>query len=290
MPTLPAIGYPPGLTRSTRSAKLLLIWDVLMKVRTHNKLTTALLLTILTLVAVQPASAGSLGGRLTRSDDMNAVRFAGQVWTIHDLIDRRDQSPQQFDRVMPRLGKALRLGVDGLDAKRALNSVRFDYYHPIISYLLDDSQADGTTNGLGTLGQPDISPDPTPVSPGQADPVPLLPGQNMPGQPNPGQGGESPAPLPTTPPPPSIVPEPSDGSTPSGPDSPGTPGGELEPPGPGPSNPPPDGPPNGPNSGPIGGAVVPEPPGLVQASIGIAMISGLMFWRRRHGLRPATIA
>jgi hypothetical protein len=235
------------------------------------------------------AEANSIQSRLTRKDDMNAVRHLGQAWTIHDLFEHRAKAPGRFDSNNQRLGSALRLGLDGLEARRELNPSRFDFYHPFLGYLLADSG--GNPSGLGNLGVPDEMP-PIVGTDGSID---------MP----PSDGGPSPQ-QPTSPEPPMLLQEP---SPPNGPapiangDLPPTvPGLDLPPAPNGPEGPrvhtPGDGPTGGPlpgdGPGDLGGQapqgptqVIPEPPGMVQLSVGLLGLVGLLAWR---GSRRGRIA
>ncbi|RUL87321.1 PEP-CTERM sorting domain-containing protein [Tautonia sociabilis] len=225
----------------------------------------------------RPASAESLGSRFTREDGMNAVRFAGQSWTLPELIDRRAQNPMRFDRSHGRLGSALRLGIDGLQARRALNPRRFDSYHPVLAYLLDDflpdAPIDGTSSsaggsaggsgnllpGGGSLSSPVDEPA-TPLPAGGSGPLaPTGPGAQTPSLPSDDSGelgtlpGED-AGSSTIPPPPG------NGGAAGGSGS-GSNGGNH------------GGTPVGSDGDPSGSAV-PEPPGLILLGIGLAGLLG----------------
>jgi hypothetical protein len=228
-----------------------------MKIRTvfHRVLPAALLALGGAAMAVSPASAESIRGVFTREDGMNAVRYRGESWTIHELIERRELAPGRFDLHHQRLGHGLRMGIDGLQERRALNPRRFDYYHPFLGHLVADPLPDAPPSGIGGLGEPDQDPE-------------LIIG-----------GGPSTSP-PTNPlNPPMFAEEPPPISPPALPQEPSPPG-VVPPPGGNPGGPPP----------PISSAVVPEPPGLLQAALGLAGLAGVLAWRRLRGLQPSRLA
>lgn len=228
------------------------------------------------------AQAESLFPRLTRKDDMNAIRANGQVWTIHDLVDRRNLAPGRFDLHHQRLGSALRLGLDGLEARRALNPDRFDFFHPFLGYLLTDT---GSGPGdVGGIGQPV-------PSPGLPDGDQTLP------PPDPGFTPVPPAPpqppiVPPTTPPEVLMPPPDANGEPAPPVIPPPPGDNelppLAPPGPGPGPGPID---LGPDPTPPGETpqVIPEPAAMLQLVVGLSGLGGALAWRRhRHSRTPLT--
>ena len=231
--------------------------------------------------SVAPASASSVSGFLTRENGMNAIRFAGDTWTLQDLIDRRNLNPGQFDRTYQRLGSALSLGVDGLLSRRAEAPARFDHFHPLITYLLTGVTPPGTVTppDLGAGGEPD-GPEPPGESaevipgPPSSPQVPVSPSELPTVEPS---MPEQPAPLTPSMPPPTIPPAPGTGlEIPTGP-------------GPGPGTGPGPGPPPGTNPGPGPGPepppipqAIPEPATLLQATIGLLGVGGLLSWRRRR--------
>ncbi|MEW4569744.1 PEP-CTERM sorting domain-containing protein [Tautonia sp. JC769] len=230
------------------------------------------LLGLIVLSSAPPAQAESLRSRLTRKDDMNAIRFQGQDWTIHDLIDRRSQAPGRFDVHHQRLGSALGLGLEGLEARRALNPRRFDFFHPFLGYLLSDIDPD---SGLGAGGDPVIDDPPIGQDGG---PQPLPDESVSPQVPEPPQPPiVPPTPTdPTVPPPLDQLPSVPDES--EGPQLPGAPDGpEVTPP----------------TVDPIGTddpneiRAIPEPSTVIQLSVGLAGLVGALAWRRRAVPRPA---
>ncbi|QDV36114.1 hypothetical protein [Tautonia plasticadhaerens] len=233
---------------------------------------------------VGPSSADTVRGGLVREDGMNAVRYAGDTWTIHDLIGRRELAPARFDEHHERLGYGLRMGLDGLQARRSLNPTRFDFYHPFLGYLVADPDPDldlvldPTGSGIDTLGGPDLPPDAVlgggPSAPQVPQPPSPLgpPDAVIPGEPGPGGPGLPPvsAEGPTLPPPPSSP------QQPSAPNSAPPPGGDTG----GPTAPPP----------PISTAAVPEPSGLLLSAFGLIGLVGAMTWRHLRGPRPCGLA
>ncbi|WP_169972764.1 hypothetical protein [Tautonia rosea] len=232
----------------------------------------------ITLFWVTPqTNAESLRSRLTRKDEMNAVRFQGRDWTIHDLIDRRTEAPGRFDRYHQRLGSALRLGLDGLEARRALNPERFDFFHPFLGYLLSDIDSN---SGLGTVGDPPdstsgIGQDGSPEFPPSESLSPQTPGETQPPilPPNPTD--------PSVPPPLDQLPSLPGAS--EGPQLPGSPEG--------PGLTPPTVDPIGGTGDPSNGGdirAIPEPATVIQLGVGLAAILGLLAWRYRgRTLQPA---
>ncbi|WP_152052068.1 hypothetical protein [Tautonia marina] len=125
-------------------------------------------------IAISPAQAGLITSFRTTKDGMNAIRYHGSTYTFNDLTDRRNLNPTRFDHNHHRLGYALSLGRDGLQARRDLNPRRFDTYHPILAYLLDGSGFTGRGDPVDTLppSLPGPSLDPIPITP--IDPVPPI--------------------------------------------------------------------------------------------------------------------
>ena len=215
-----------------------------------------------------PSSAESMRGGFTREDGMNAVRYAGDTWTIHDLIARRELAPARFDLHHERLGYGLRMGLDGLQARRDLNPTRFDFYHPFLGYLVADADGDLPAQGIDTLGQPDLPPDTVlgegPSAPGPQGPLgppgvvpPEMPGPDTPGPP----------PIPVEGPTPPLPPTSSQEPTPPG----------VAPPTP-PAPPP-----------PTSSAAIPEPSGLLLWALGVIGVAGTMAWGRIRRPRPCRL-
>jgi len=112
-----------------------------------------------------------ISGSLTSENGANAVRFQGDTWTLCDLFARRSIAPRRFDFHHPRLGSALKLGIDGLVERRSIAPERFDFYHPMLAHLLDDVTTDHgpgcdviIDDGQGATGGPVIV-DPPVVAP-----------------------------------------------------------------------------------------------------------------------------
>lgn len=134
-----------------------------------------LLVAVLVLLnAFSSAQAGVITTFQTTKDGMNAIRYHGSTYTFNDLTDRRNLNPSRFDHYHHRLGFALSLGREGLQARRDLNPRRFDTYHPVLAYLLDGSGFTGRGDPVDTLppSLPGPSLDPILITP--IDPVPPI--------------------------------------------------------------------------------------------------------------------
>ncbi|WP_169980722.1 hypothetical protein [Tautonia rosea] len=124
-------------------------------------------------IAIPPAAeAGVITTFRTSKNGMNAIRYQGSTYTFNDLVDRRNLNPARFDHYHHRLGYAISLGRDGLQARRDLNPRRFDAYHPVLAYLIDGSNPGG--QGDPSPSFPGSSLDPIPI-PGPIPPVDPVP-------------------------------------------------------------------------------------------------------------------
>jgi uncharacterized membrane protein YgcG len=118
---------------------------------------------IIVLLLGASAHAGFTPQWQARKNGMNAVHFQGRTLTFTDLVRIHDQNPGKLVFGNARLTKAVSHGLEGLTALRARAPHRFDFYHPILGYLLVDTTPLQSPVVTPTVVPPDtLNPTPTP--------------------------------------------------------------------------------------------------------------------------------